>query len=58
VIFAANHLSYADWAPDALFLRSCGRYPVFLVKASAFEVKGIGAVLRKMRASCRSTAAR
>jgi 1-acyl-sn-glycerol-3-phosphate acyltransferase len=47
VIFAANHLSYADWAPDALFFCSCGRYPVFLVKASAFEATGIGTVLRK-----------
>jgi 1-acyl-sn-glycerol-3-phosphate acyltransferase len=47
VIFAPNHLSYADWAPDALFFRSCGRYPTFLIKASAFEVKGIGALLRK-----------
>ena len=47
VLFAPNHLSYADWAPDALFLRACGRYPEFTVKASAFEVKGIGALLRK-----------
>ncbi len=47
VIFAANHLSYADWVPDALFLHACGRYPTFLIKASAFEVKGIGTFLRK-----------
>ncbi|HEX6524059.1 MAG TPA: lysophospholipid acyltransferase family protein [Streptosporangiaceae bacterium] len=47
VILAPNHLSYADWAPDALFFHACGRYPTFTVKASAFEVKGIGALLRK-----------
>jgi len=41
VILAPNHLSYADWVPDALFLRACGRYPTFTVKASAFEVKGV-----------------
>ncbi|MBO0814504.1 MAG: 1-acyl-sn-glycerol-3-phosphate acyltransferase [Actinobacteria bacterium] len=47
VIFAPNHLSYADWVPDALFLHTCGRYPTFLIKASVFEVKGIGTFLRK-----------
>lgn len=47
VILAANHLSYLDWAPDSAFLHACGRYPVFLIKASAFEVKGIGGFLRK-----------
>ena len=47
VILAPNHLSYADWAPDALFLHACGRYPVFMIKSSAFTVKGIGAFLRK-----------
>lgn len=47
VILAPNHLSYADWAPDALFFCACGRYPTFTVKASAFEVKGVGALLRK-----------
>jgi 1-acyl-sn-glycerol-3-phosphate acyltransferase len=47
VIFAPNHLSYVDWAPDALFFHACGRYPTFTVKASAFEVKGVGAFLRK-----------
>lgn len=48
VILAPNHLSYADWVPDALFFRACGRYPEFTIKASAFEVKGIGAFLRKI----------
>lgn len=47
VLFAPNHLSYADWVPDALFLHACGRYPQFTIKAPAFEVKGIGAFLRK-----------
>jgi 1-acyl-sn-glycerol-3-phosphate acyltransferase len=47
VILAPNHLSYIDWAPDALFFQASGRYPTFLIKASAFEVKGIGAFLRK-----------
>jgi 1-acyl-sn-glycerol-3-phosphate acyltransferase len=47
VILAANHLSYVDWAPDCAFLHACGRYPVFMIKASAFEVKGIGGFLRK-----------
>jgi 1-acyl-sn-glycerol-3-phosphate acyltransferase len=47
VILAANHLSYLDWAPDGAFSHACGRYPVFMIKASAFEVKGIGGFLRK-----------
>jgi len=47
VIFAANHLSYLDWASDALFLRACGRYPTFTIKAPAFKVTGIGVSLRK-----------
>ena len=47
VILAANHLSYLDWAPDSAFFHACGRYPVFMIKASAFEVKGIGGFLRK-----------
>lgn len=47
VLVAANHLSYLDWASDGTFLHACGRYPVFLIKASAFEVKGIGGFLRK-----------
>ena len=47
VILAVNHLSYLDWAPDGVFLHSCGRYPVFMIKASAFELKGIGGFLRQ-----------
>ena len=47
VILAVNHLSYLDFAPDGVFFHSCGRYPVFMIKASAFEVKGIGGFLRK-----------
>lgn len=47
VLIAANHLSYLDWAADGTFLRACGRYPVFLIKASAFNVKGIGGFLRQ-----------
>jgi 1-acyl-sn-glycerol-3-phosphate acyltransferase len=47
VILAPNHLSYVDWGTDALFCYESGRYPVFLIKASAFKVKGIGAFLHK-----------
>src|SRR5262245_58562719 len=48
VILAPNHLSYADWGTGAQFCYEAGhRYPVFLIKASAFEIKGIGAFLRK-----------
>lgn len=47
VILVPNHVSYVDWAPDALFFQASGRYPTFLIKASAFEVKGIGAFLYK-----------
>ena len=47
VLLAPNHLSYADWAPDALLLHACGRYPVFMIKASAFTITGIGTLLRK-----------
>jgi 1-acyl-sn-glycerol-3-phosphate acyltransferase len=46
VIVAANHLSYADWAAMALFVHEAGRYPAFLIKSSAFNVKGIGPFLR------------
>jgi 1-acyl-sn-glycerol-3-phosphate acyltransferase len=47
VILAPNHLSYADWGTDALFFYQSGRYPTFLIKAQAFEVKGIGPFLHK-----------
>jgi 1-acyl-sn-glycerol-3-phosphate acyltransferase len=46
VIVAANHLSYADWAAMALFVHEAGRYPAFLIKSSAFNVKGVGPFLR------------
>ncbi len=47
IILAPNHLSYADWGTDALFFYRSGRYPTYLIKAEAFEVKGIGPFLRK-----------
>jgi 1-acyl-sn-glycerol-3-phosphate acyltransferase len=46
VIIAPNHLSYADWAAVALFVHQGGRYPFFLIKSSAFDVKLIGPFLR------------
>ena len=46
VILAPNHLSYADWAAVALFVHQAGRYPFFLIKSSAFDVKLIGPFLR------------
>src|SRR5262249_25388659 len=42
----ANHLPYADWAAMALFIHQASRYPAFLIKSSAFNVKGIGPFLR------------
>src|SRR5690349_8843187 len=45
VIVAANHLSYADWAAMALFTYQAGRYPAFLIKSSAFNVKVVGPFL-------------
>jgi 1-acyl-sn-glycerol-3-phosphate acyltransferase len=45
VIFAPNHISYADWGTDALFFQANGRYPTFMIKASAFKIKFIGFVL-------------
>jgi len=46
LIVAANHLSYADWAAMSLFVHQAGRYPAFLIKSSAFNVKLIGPYLR------------
>jgi 1-acyl-sn-glycerol-3-phosphate acyltransferase len=46
VIIAPNHLSYADWAAVALFTYKAGRYPFFLIKSSAFDVKLLGPFLR------------
>jgi 1-acyl-sn-glycerol-3-phosphate acyltransferase len=47
VILAPNHMSYADWGTDALFIYESGRYPVFLIKSGAFQIKGIGPFLHK-----------
>jgi 1-acyl-sn-glycerol-3-phosphate acyltransferase len=46
VIIAPNHLSYADWAAVALFTYEAGRYPIFLIKSAAFDVKLLGPFLR------------
>jgi 1-acyl-sn-glycerol-3-phosphate acyltransferase len=48
VIIAANHLSYADWAAMSLFVHEAGRFPVFWIKSSAFDVKLIGSFLRML----------
>ena len=46
MLVAANHLSYADWPAMSLFVHEARRYPVFLIKAPAFDVKVIGPFLR------------
>src|ERR1700761_1464582 len=46
VIVAPNHLSYADWGAVALYSYESGRFPTFLIKSSAFDVKVIGPFLR------------
>ena len=48
VILAPNHLSYADWGAVAVFSYEQGRFPVFLIKSSVFNVKVIGPFLRKL----------
>ena len=45
VIIAPNHMSYADWGTDAVFFHAAGRYPTFMIKASAFKVPFIGKML-------------
>ena len=45
VIFAPNHMSYADWGTDSLFFYDSGRYPTFMIKASAFKAPFIGKLL-------------
>jgi 1-acyl-sn-glycerol-3-phosphate acyltransferase len=45
VIFAPNHMSYADWGTDSLFFYEAGRYPTFMIKASAFKAPFIGKLL-------------
>jgi 1-acyl-sn-glycerol-3-phosphate acyltransferase len=48
MILAPNHLSYVDWGTDALFCDGAAkRYPVFLIKASAFGIPFIGKFLHK-----------
>jgi 1-acyl-sn-glycerol-3-phosphate acyltransferase len=47
VILAPNHLSYVDWGTDGLLSYTAGRYPVFLIKHSAFNVPVIGHFLHK-----------
>jgi 1-acyl-sn-glycerol-3-phosphate acyltransferase len=47
VILAPNHLSYVDWGTDALFFQASGRYPTFMIKSGAFDVKLIGPFLHK-----------
>jgi 1-acyl-sn-glycerol-3-phosphate acyltransferase len=46
VIVAPNHLSYADWGAVAIYSYESGRFPTFLIKSSAFDVKVIGPFLR------------
>ena len=46
LILAINHLSYADTLAMCLFTYKSGRYPVFLAKASLFEMRGLQAVMR------------
>ena len=48
VILAPNHLSYADWGTIALFSYEAGRYPTFLIKSSAFDIKVLGPFLHKV----------
>jgi 1-acyl-sn-glycerol-3-phosphate acyltransferase len=48
VILAPNHLSYADWGAVALYSYESGRFPVFLIKSSVFNVKVVGPFLRKL----------
>ncbi|HEY2288099.1 MAG TPA: lysophospholipid acyltransferase family protein [Streptosporangiaceae bacterium] len=42
MILAANHLSYTDILALSLFVHRCRRYPVFLAKASLFNVPVLG----------------
>src|SRR5258708_37232001 len=46
---AANPPSYADWPAVSLFVYQARRYPGFLGKASAFDGKLIGPLLRGLR---------
>lgn len=46
LIVAANHVSEADPLALCHYLHRCGRYPIFLAKASLFEKGLVGAVVR------------
>jgi 1-acyl-sn-glycerol-3-phosphate acyltransferase len=48
MILAANHLSYSDILALSLFVHRCGRYPVFLAKASLFEVPVLGWLMLRL----------
>ena len=48
MILAANHLSYSDILALSLFTHRCGRYPVFLAKASLFDVPVLGWLMLKL----------
>jgi 1-acyl-sn-glycerol-3-phosphate acyltransferase len=48
MILAANHLSYMDILALSIFTHSAGRYPVFLAKASLFDVPVLGWLMHKL----------
>jgi 1-acyl-sn-glycerol-3-phosphate acyltransferase len=48
MILAANHLSYTDILALSLFVHRAGRYPVFLAKASLFNVPVLGWLMIKL----------
>lgn len=48
MILAANHLSYTDILALSLFVHRCGRYPVFLAKASLFDVPVLGWLMLRL----------
>jgi 1-acyl-sn-glycerol-3-phosphate acyltransferase len=47
-IVAANHLSWSDPLALGHFVYESGRFPVYLAKSPLFEVKVLGAILRKL----------
>jgi 1-acyl-sn-glycerol-3-phosphate acyltransferase len=48
MILAANHLSYTDILALSLFVHRCHRYPVFLAKASLFDVPVLGWLMLRL----------
>lgn len=48
MLLAANHLSYMDIFAVSLFADSAGRYPVFLAKASLFDIPVLGGIITKL----------